>query len=108
LSFILASLSFFLPNQKSSEQVAIIVGALFAAIGNKYITESIIPISKDFGLSDQIHFTTILFILLFILFAIIEQRKELKDSIKFDFSIFTISSILYLLIVSLITLNHIF
>ena len=108
LSFILASLSFFLPNEKSGEQVAIVVGALFAAIGNKYITESIIPISNDFGLSDQIHFTTILFILLFILFVIMEQRREFKDSIKFDFLLFIVSLILYLLIVTLITLNHIF
>ena len=88
--------------------MAIVVGALFAAIGNKYITESIIPISNDFGLSDQIHFTTILFILLFILFVIMEQRREFKDSIKFDFLLFIVSLILYLLIVTLITLNHIF
>lgn len=108
LSFILASLSLFLPNQKSGEKVAIVVGALFAAIGNKYITESIIPISNNFGLSDQIHFTTISFILLFILITIIEQRGEFKDSFKFDFLIFIISSISYLLIITLITLNHIF
>jgi len=106
LSFILASMSFFLPNQKSEEKVAIVVGALFAAIGNKYITESIIPISNDFGLSDQIHFITILFILLFILFAIIEQRRGFKDSIKFDVLIFLGSSILYALIITFITINH--
>jgi hypothetical protein len=106
LSFILASMSFFLPNEKSGEKVSIVVGALFAAIGNKYITESIIPISNDFNLSDQIHFITILFILLFILFAIIEQRRVFKDSIKFDFSIFLGSSILYILIITLITFNH--
>ena len=88
--------------------MAIVVGALFAAIGNKYITESIIPISNNFGLSDQIHFTTISFILLFILITIIEQRGEFKDSFKFDFLIFIVSSISYLLIITLITLNHIF
>ena len=99
-------MSFFLPNQKSEEKVAIVVGALFAAIGNKYITESIIPISNDFGLSDQIHFITILFILLFILFAIIEQRRGFKDSIKFDILVFLGSSILYALIITFITINH--
>ncbi len=88
--------------------ISSVIGALFAAIGNKYITESIIPISNDFGLSDQIHFITILFVLFFILFAIIEQRKGLKDSIKFDFLIFLGSSILYILIITFITLNHIY
>ena len=34
--------------------MAIVVGALFAAIGNKYITESIIPISNDlFDLAEE-------------------------------------------------------
>ncbi|MBM3454368.1 MAG: hypothetical protein FJX80_04380 [Bacteroidetes bacterium] len=106
LAFILASLSFFLPNQKSEEKVAIVVGALFTAIGNKYITESIIPMSNNFGLSDQIHFTTLFFILLIIMFAIYEQRKKIRDSIFLDITIFTTFLISYVVTIILITKSY--
>ena len=106
LAFILATLSFFLPNQKSEEKVSIVVGALFTAIGNKYITESVIPISNHLGLSDLIHFSTILFILVIIIFGIVEQRKKIKDSILLDFSIFTTFIVLYAVTVILITRNY--
>jgi hypothetical protein len=106
LAFILATLSFFLPNQKSEEKVSIVVGALFTAIGNKYITESVIPISNHLGLSDLIHFSTILYILVIIIFGIVEQRKKIKDSILLDFSIFTTFIVLYAVTVILITRNY--
>jgi hypothetical protein len=106
LAFILACLSFFLPNQKSEEKVAIVVGALFTAIGNKYITESIIPMSNNFGLSDQIHFTTLFFILLIIMFAIYELRRKIKDSILLDTSIFATFLVIYAITIVLITKNY--
>jgi hypothetical protein len=106
LAFILACLSFFLPNQKSEEKVAIVVGALFTAIGNKYITESIIPMSNNFGLSDQIHFTTLFFILLIIIFAIYEQRWKIRDSILLDSSIFASFLVVYAITIVLITKNY--
>jgi hypothetical protein len=106
LAFILASLSFFLPNQKSEEKVAIVVGALFTAIGNKYITESIIPMSNNFGLSDQIHFTTLFFILLIIMFAIYELRRKIKDSIFLDIIIFASFLVVYSITIVLITKNY--
>jgi hypothetical protein len=106
LSFILACLSFFLPNQKSEEKVAIVVGALFTSIGNKYITESIIPMSNNFGLSDQIHFTTLFFILLIIMFAIYELRRKIRDSILLDSSIFAIFLVIYAITIILITKNY--
>lgn len=106
LAFILAGLSFFLPNQKSEEKVAIVVGALFTAIGNKYITETIIPMSNNFGLSDQIHFTTLFFILLIIMFAIYEQRRKIRDSILLDSSIFASFLVVYAITIVLITKNY--
>jgi len=106
LAFILACLSFFLPNQKSEEKVAIVVGALFTAIGNKYITESIIPMSNNFGLSDQIHFTTLFFILLIIMFAIYELRRKIKDSIFLDTIIFASFLLFYAIIIISITNNY--
>ena len=106
LAFILACLSFFLPNQKSEEKVAIVVGALFTAIGNKYITESIIPMSNNFGLSDQIHFTTLFFILLIIMFAIYELRRKIRDSIILDITIFTCFLLFYAIAIISITNNY--
>jgi hypothetical protein len=106
ISFFLTVVSVFLPNKLSEEKLALIVGSLFTAIGNKYITESYLPISDSFNLSDKIHLVTFIFIALFSVYAIIEQRFKLKDSLKNDFIAFLISTLIYFGIVVSITISY--
>ncbi len=107
ISFILASLNLFLPNKLSEEKFALIVGSLFTAIGNKYITESYLPFSDKINLCDILHIITFIFISLFALYAIYEQRNNKKDSLKLDFRLFLFSISIYFGIVLIITYSFI-
>ena len=101
VSFLLASTSVFLPNKLSQEKIGLIVGALFTTIGNKYITDDLLPIQNYLNISDLIHLLTIGFITLFAIFAIYEQRKSVKDDLKFDTKLFLISSLSYIILIIL-------
>jgi hypothetical protein len=107
ISFFLASLNLFLPNKKSEEKFALIVGSLFTAIGNKYITESYLPITDGINLSDYIHIITFIFISSYVLYAIYEQRANKKDSFKHDLKLFLFTILSYFASVFIITYNFI-
>lgn len=108
ISFFLTSLSVFLPNKQSEEKLALIVGSLFTAIGNKYITESYLPISDTFNLSDTLHLITFIFIAFFTTYAIYEQRACLTDNFKKDYFVFFLAIVVYFLIISITTLSFVF
>ena len=84
LSFCLASISLFYPNNHSEEKIGLIVGSLFTTVGNKYVTDDILPIQNSLNLSDKLHLLTILMITLIAAYAIFEQRLKIKDSLKTD------------------------
>jgi hypothetical protein len=107
ISLFLSSLNLFLPNKQSEEKFALIVGSLFTAIGNKYITESYLPFSDTINLSDILHVTTFIFISFYALYAIYEQRSNRKDSLKLDLKVFILSISLYFLITIFITYKFI-
>lgn len=104
ISLFLASLNFFLPNKRSEEKFALIVGSLFTAIGNKYITESYLPFSDNINLSDILHIITFVFISFYALYAIYEQRLNKKDLFKLDLKLFLITIFTYFILVVMITL----
>lgn len=104
ISLLLAALNLFLPNKKSEEKFALIVGSIFIAIGNKYIIETYLPFSDNINLCDVLHIITLIFIAFYTLYAIYEQRSKSKDSLKLDFKIFTFSILFYFLLVLLFTL----
>lgn len=108
ISFFLTSLSVFLPNKQSEEKLALIVGSLFTAIGNKYITESYLPISDTFNLSDKLHVITFVFIAFFSIYAIFEQRAKLKDNLKKDCLVFLLSILVYSIIITFITFSFVY
>ena len=83
------------PNENSEEKIGLIVGSLFTTVGNKYVTDGILPIQNSLNLSDKLHFLTILVITLIAAFAIIEQRFKLPNRNKTDFIVFLIFSILF-------------
>ena len=84
LSFILAIISIFYPNNHSEEKIGLIVGSLFTAVGNKYITDDLLPIQNVLNLSDKLHLTTILIITLIAAHAIFEQRLKLNNDLRND------------------------
>lgn len=106
ISFFLTSISVFIPNKNSEQKLSLIVGSLFTAIGNKYITESYLPISDQFNLSDKLHLITFIFIAFFSIYAIFEQRARLKDDFKKDFYVFVISIVIYILFISITTYSY--
>jgi hypothetical protein len=66
ISFFIALVSFFIHYESIDSRVSLCVGALFAVIGNKYISESSLPESISFTLVDILHTITMFFILLMI------------------------------------------
>ena len=88
LSFCLASLSFFYPNEHSEEKIGLIVGSLFTTVGNKYVTDEILPIQNSLNLSDKLHLLTILIITLIAAHSIFEQRMKIKDSFRTDLLVY--------------------
>lgn len=107
ISFFISSLNLFLPNNRSEEKFALLVGSLFTAIGNKYITESYLPFSDTLNLSDALHIVTFLFISIYILFAIYEQRWKKRDNIKIDIIIFILIISCYIATIGITTFYYI-
>lgn len=88
IAFLLASSSILLPLDMSEEKFALIVGSLFTAIGNKYITDGMLPFTGNFNLSDSLHILTFIFITIMSFYAVIEQRYKIDRSKKSDLFIF--------------------
>jgi hypothetical protein len=95
ISFLIASSSIFLPNDKADAKISMIIGGLFGSITNKYITDSLLPINNTWDLSDKIHSLSIFYLLLLSLYTIYEQRKKIKDNLKNDTIIFLITIFSY-------------
>jgi hypothetical protein len=95
LSFCLASLSFFYPNEHSEEKIGLIVGSLFTTVGNKYVTDEILPIQNSLNLSDKLHLLTILIITLIAAHSIFEQRMKIKDSLRTDLFVYFLFLVIF-------------
>jgi len=71
ISFFVAFISLFIHVKHFEPRFGLPVGGLFAAIGNKYIMENILPQSSSYTIVDTLHTFTIIAILLIILFSAI-------------------------------------
>jgi hypothetical protein len=107
VAFLISSCVFWIKPINTDPRFGLCVGGLFAAIGNKYIVESIIPSTNELTLLDYLHNITFISIFLIIIISVISLRlfeqdndKMKKISEKIDFiSYFTIT-ILYFTIIS--------
>ena len=71
-AFLVAFLALFIDTKKHFEpRFGLMVGALFAAIANKYIVESILPESPYFNLVDRLHALTFFTITIAILLSVV-------------------------------------
>lgn len=60
IAFMIAALSFVTKPSELEPRFGLPVGGLFAAVGNKYIIDSLLPESSSFTLVDSLHATTFL------------------------------------------------
>jgi hypothetical protein len=75
------------------------VGALFAAIGNKYIIDSSLPESTTFTLVDLLHGITLFFIFIVITSSAYALRlvkeNKIKQANRFDFIMAQVVLVIY-------------
>jgi len=87
VAFFVAFLVFFVP-PKSDQRFSLCVGGLFAAVANKYVTDSNIPVSISFSFVDQVHVLTFVFILGMLVLSVISLRMgengRHERRLKFD------------------------
>jgi hypothetical protein len=77
IAFLIAMLSFVITPTEADPRFGLPVGALFAAVGNKYIIDSILPEASAFTLVDTLHLLT--FIAIFLILAISTFILKLYD-----------------------------
>lgn len=106
VAFFISVLVFFIDPIFVDPRFGLSVGGLFAAVGNKYIVDSILPQSTSFTLVDKIHVMTYIFLLLCIVLSVISLRiwknGDVKRSKRLDRRAFWIVTICY------VVLNFIF
>lgn len=88
VAFFIASLVFLIDPIDLDPRFGLSVGGLFAAVGNKYIVDSILPQSTTFTLVDKLHILTYVFMLLCIILSVVSLRMwkngHEKKSARFD------------------------
>ncbi len=74
ISFLIASICFYIHPESRDSRLTLGVGAIFAVIGNKYIIDSALPESNSFTLADSLHGITLIYIFLVIAFSVFSVR----------------------------------
>jgi hypothetical protein len=102
VAFLISLVVFFVSSENQDSRFGLCVGGVFAAIGNKYIVESIVPSSTSNTLMDNVHTLTFTFILLIIVAVTISLRlfesgdeNKRKLSLRLDKWAFFSFGILY-------------
>ena len=74
VAFLIALAVFFLDGSEIGARAGLAVGALFAAVGNKYVVDSSLPDHTSFTIVDKLHDVTFALILLSIAFSVFSNR----------------------------------
>jgi len=105
IAFFISCLAFFISSENQDSRFALIVGGVFAAIGNKYIVESIVPSSTTTTLMDNVHNLTLFFILLICIVVTVSlylfesgDERDKKLSFKIDKVSFYAFVVIYIII----------
>jgi hypothetical protein len=100
IAFMLVSLTYFLDVETmAASRISLCTGAIFAAIGNKYVIDNYLPHPSNFTLADSIELSTFLTIIISIIVVIIllpNQAKYPKASRWLNYSAALTSTLLYL------------
>ncbi len=87
VAFIIALCVFFIKPINTDPRFGLCVGSLFAAVGNKYIVEGVIPPTANLSMLDQLHNLTFIFIIIIIISSIISlwiYEKGTEKAIEFS------------------------
>jgi hypothetical protein len=79
VAFLVAYMAFYIDVKHVEPRFGLPVGALFAAIGNKYIVESILPQTPNLSIADWLHSFTFLTIILIIAFSSASLKLRLIE-----------------------------
>ena len=89
VSFLIAYICFYIHADNIDSRFGLSVGALFAAVGNKYIIDSSLPESTSLTMVDNLHGITLLFIFLIIAasaYALrLHKANKAAQANRFDF-----------------------
>ncbi len=76
VAFLISILVFWIQPPQLDTRIGLAVGGLFAAVGNKYIVENIVPTTTQTTMIDLIHMTTFAAILLIVFATVYLSRLE--------------------------------
>lgn len=114
IAFIISCCVFFIKPINTDPRFGLCVGGLFTAVGNKYITDSLVPSSNEMTLIDNLHLVTFISIFLIVIQSVISLRiyeKETLSSIafskKFDMISFGIILLFFFTMIIILTLGSI-
>ncbi len=101
VAFLIALAVFFLDGSEIGARTSLAVGALFAAVGNKYIVDSSLPDHTSFTIVDKIHNMTFALIFVSIVFNVISnaffRRGKAALGKRIDYTAFGLLLVAYLL-----------
>jgi hypothetical protein len=80
-AFLIAAVSFLSETNEVESRFGLPVGGLFAAVGNKYIIDSVLPESSQFSLVDILHSLTFFSIFAILMVSAIALKLHNKDRI---------------------------
>jgi hypothetical protein len=100
VAFLIALAVFFLDGSEIGARTSLAVGALFAAVGNKYIVDSSLPDHTSFTIVDKIHNMTFALIFMSIVFNVISnaffRKGKAKMGRQIDYGAFVFLMLAYL------------
>jgi hypothetical protein len=82
VAFLISSCVFWIKPINTDPRFGLCVGGLFAAIGNKYIVESIVPSTNEVTLLDDLHNITFVSIFIIIIISVISLNIYERDSAR--------------------------
>ncbi len=102
VSFLISYLCFYIHADHIDSRFGLSVGALFAAIGNKYIIDSSLPDSTSFTLVDTLHGITLFFIFAVITSSafslLLVKKNKLKLANRYDLIVGQVMLIIYIVL----------
>jgi hypothetical protein len=106
ISFFIAMLSFTIKPWELEPRFGLPVGGLFAAVGNKYIIDSILPESSTFTLVDTLHSLTFFSIFIVLVISVVSLKIHERDQVERSLRINKIGG--WLLVSTYVLINIIF
>ncbi len=100
IAFLIALLVFWIDAEEVDSRIGLSVGSLFAAVGNKYIVDSVLPETVVFTLVDKVHLLTFFFIFIALLVSVytsaLHKQGLIEKAKKTDRLSFYITTAFYI------------